>query len=121
MNVEIKGLDKFINYIGATNNKIKGSLPIIVKKAAFLIQSTAKKEVTTGKNRAIDTGLMRSRINVISKGELQKIIRPETNYAIYVHEGTKKMKSRPFMYDSVDKVENEIKDLAGVEITRAIK
>lgn len=48
----------------------------------------------------VDTGRLRSSIGVsleVGGGGLSSFIQPTVNYAIYVHEGTRYMKGRPFM------------------------
>ena len=61
-----------------------------IYKAGFKIQAESKK-VTP-----VDTGRLRASIST-DTGFLQAIISPHTDYAIYVHEGTRYMRKRPFM------------------------
>lgn len=44
----------------------------------------------------VDTGRLRASINT-SLGNLQATVAPHTNYAIFVHEGTRFIRGRPFM------------------------
>ncbi len=62
-----------------------------IKELSFLVERESKK-VTP-----VDTGRLRGSIGVNLKS-FSATIRPHTNYATYVHEGTRYMKARPFMF-----------------------
>ncbi len=67
--------------------------------AAFAIEREAKilSPVDTGRLRAsIATSL-----GIANKG-IQSVVQTNVNYAVYVHEGTRFMKGRPFMQQGVD-------------------
>jgi len=61
-----------------------------VTRFGFAVERESKK------NAPVDTGRMRASIGT-DIGNLQARIGPNVNYATYVHEGTWKMKGRPFM------------------------
>ncbi len=61
-----------------------------IKELAFLIERDSKK-VTP-----VDTGRLRASIGVTLKPMLA-IVQPDTNYAFFVHEGTRYMMARPYM------------------------
>ncbi len=69
---------------------ISGFMSKKIKELAFLIERESKK-VTP-----VDTGRLRASIGV-SLRPASATIRPHTNYATYVHEGTKYLRARPFM------------------------
>jgi len=73
------------------NIRTKEFLQKKIEKLAFLIEREAK-PVTPYK-----TGLLRASVRVESIGSLRAVIAPHTHYAIYVHEGTRFMRARPFM------------------------
>ncbi len=69
----------------------------IIEEFALLTERYAKQvtPVDTGRLRAsIGTGFLIS--SGITQGGVARVA-PHTNYALFVHEGTKKMKARPFM------------------------
>ena len=74
-------------------------------KSALAIEGSAK-EVTP-----VDTGRLRGSIatslGVRDKG-ISSIIQTNVFYAIFVHEGTARMKGRPFMKQGVEKVMGRI-------------
>lgn len=72
--------------------RVDNFLKTQVKKIAFRIEGEAKK-VTP-----VDTGLLRSRITTSILGEgLRAEIEPRVHYGIFVHEGTRYMRARPFL------------------------
>lgn len=62
----------------------------VIEKAAFETERLSKTEAP------VDTGRLRSSIST-DIGNLRAQIAPHVDYAIFVHEGTKFMKPRPFM------------------------
>lgn len=57
----------------------------------------------------IDTGRMRASI-VTDVGNLKARIAPHVNYAIFVHEGTRFMKGRPFMSIGLSQAQAQLFD-----------
>jgi HK97 gp10 family phage protein len=75
------------------NVKVQSFLQGKIRELAFLVEREAK-QVTP-----VDTGRLRASIRVLPIiRPLEAIIQPHTEYAIYVHEGTRYMRGRPFMY-----------------------
>jgi len=73
--------------------KIQSFLQAKIKELAFLVEREAK-QVTP-----VDTGRLRASIRVLPMiRSLEGIIQTHTEYAIYVHSGTRYMRARPFMY-----------------------
>lgn len=88
-------------------------------------------------NKAIDTGRLRASISFVAHGEqksenkgaeeadyisgapdeLCTVIGTNVNYAVYVHEGTKKMPARPFLRDGV----NDMKDKMQEDVIKVFK
>src|SRR3990167_1238712 len=77
------------------------NLSIAIVKSAFTVERESKL-VTP-----VDTGRLRASIDTMIK-PLMAIIAPHTNYAIFVHEGTRFMKGRPFMETGVRTAEGRI-------------
>jgi len=76
---------------------IKGVLIDEINKMAFNVERYGKQL------SPVDTGRLRGSIHIspASIGGLEAIIATGTEYAIYVHEGTKFMRARPFMERSI--------------------
>lgn len=71
--------------------------------------------------RPVDTGAMRQGIGA-SRGTMKVTITPspKTDYAGYVHEGTRKMKKRPFFEITKKRKEKDIVKLFKKEIEKVI-
>jgi HK97 gp10 family phage protein len=81
---------------------INSDMPKALKKAAFIVEGESKKLTP------VDTGRLRSSIYTTVK-KLSAIVQPKTNYALAVHEGTSRMKARPFMKEGMERSESKIK------------
>lgn len=72
-----------------------------IERLAFGIEGESKKV------SPVDTGRMRGSIRTDMR-TLEAIIAPHTEYAIYVHEGTWKMRGRPFMVWGLESARNRM-------------
>lgn len=77
------------------------ALQLMIDKFAFSVERHAKQEVP------VDTGRLRSSIST-DIGNLRAKVAPHTDYAVFVHEGTKHMKGRPFMALGESQAESEL-------------
>ncbi len=74
------------------NAGIRDFLGRQIERVSFKIQRMAK-QVTP-----VDTGVLKSSIaTTIGLGDLSARVATNVNYALYVHEGTRFMRGRPFM------------------------
>lgn len=76
-------------------------------ESAFKIEREAKilSPVDTGRMR----GSIGTSLGIADKG-LTSIVQTNVNYAIYVHEGTARMRGRPFMRQGVEKSRGQIEE-----------
>jgi HK97 gp10 family phage protein len=75
------------------NIDIEGFLSRKIRELAFLVERESK--IVS----PVKTGRMRASIRVMGSGQkFRQIIQPNVDYAIFVHEGTRYMKGRPFMF-----------------------
>jgi len=110
-----------VKFEGVKATKFFGRLPIHIKKAlnnaimksAFLVERESKRVAP------VDTGRLRSSIFTIIE-PLKATVQPRVNYAIFVHEGTFRMRSRPFMRWGAEKARNEIQRIFNNEIKRIL-
>lgn len=100
--IQIKGLDQVIRKFERMPREFINEMDKSVKRSAYLVEGESKK-ITP-----VDTGRLRSSI-MSSFSVLQAIIGPHTDYAIYVHEGTRYMQGRPFMKQGAEKAISAIK------------
>lgn len=78
-----------------------------IENIAFLTESYSKQVVP------VDTGRLRSSIST-DIGNLRAKVTTGTDYAVYVHEGTRRMRARPFMLWGAEFAERRVeeKDIA---------
>ena len=85
-------------------------------RAGFLLERASKKRTP------VDTGFLRASHRVLTGAE-KVILRPFAPYAVYVHEGTRFMKSRPFLQWAVEDTKTELDKLlrgTGIKIATQI-
>jgi len=81
---------------------IAQKLQNLVEYATFGIERDSKTAVTTGETRAFDTGNLFKSITS-NVGHLEGYVVANAPYAVYVHEGTRYMRERPFMEAGIKK------------------
>lgn len=96
--IKLKNFDKIQETLKKSPRKMGQELAVAIKKSALMIERESKKLTP------VDTGRLRSSI-VSDIRPMRATIAPHTDYAIFVHEGTRYMKSRPFMKEGVEKVD----------------
>ena len=107
IDIKIEGLDRLRTKWNAMPAKIKKMTMDALMKSGYQVERESKKETP------VDTGRLRSSISIASslalRAEPHVIISPHTNYAIYVHDGTRRMKARPFMTKGYESSRSKIK------------
>lgn len=103
INVTIKNLPQIRAAFSQSPIKMASELNTAIKKSIFTIkrQSKINTPVLTGRLRASHE----SRFSNL-KGELE----PTANYAIWVHDGTRRMRARPFLLNAVQTVDEQVND-----------
>lgn len=74
-----------------------------IQISLFKIETDSKRETP------VDTGYLRSSHQTMFR-DLYGELEPKAKYAIYVHEGTYKMRARPFLYNAVVSNEKFVQD-----------
>lgn len=105
-------LDKLASKFGTID--VGSFLERIIVKFAFMIEGEAKR-VTP-----VDTGRLRASISTSQYG-MRAVVAPHTNYAFFVHEGTRRMKSRPFMKWGVERASRGLETLMVKDLTKHIE
>lgn len=93
--------------------QLGAALQRAIERFSFVIERESKK-VTP-----VDTGRLRASI-VTDIGNLRAKIAPHTNYAGFVHEGTRYMRARPFMMWGVEAAKGDMR-IFGEEIKTEIE
>jgi HK97 gp10 family phage protein len=108
--VDIRELTRGLDMLG---ENFKSAIGSAIRKSALLIEGQSKI------NSPVDTGRMRS--SIFSDIEPMKAtIMPTVDYAVYVHEGTKYMKARPFLRDAVKQKEGDMVEVFEKELGKAV-
>lgn len=103
INVTIKNLPQIRAAFSKAPIKMATELNTAIKKSIFTIERVSKinTPVLTGRLRASHE----SRFSNL-RGELE----PTANYAIWVHDGTRRMRARPFLLNAVQTVDEQVND-----------
>lgn len=104
---------KVFSFLGAMPKKLEDALSRGLSKAVLIIESQSKQLAP------VDTGRLRASIHTISR-RLSAEVGTNTNYAVFVHEGTKFMRAQPFMREGLQKAESQIGEVIEGEISRAL-
>lgn len=113
--VSIQGLDEAVQKLGKFPAIMAPHLRIAAQTGAFKVEREAKLLTP------VDTGRLRNSIATsLGIGGISAIVQTNVFYAIFVHEGTKFMKGRPFMQQAVDVSLSTIQEAFNSEIAAAI-
>lgn len=102
--MQITGLDK-LQKIANNLGRVQGNKVIdkAIQTAAFIVEGESKK-VTP-----VDTGFLRSSITT-AYGHQKATISPRAAYGLFVHEGTKFFKGRPFFEIGAQNAKPEVEE-----------
>lgn len=99
---EIKGLDKFKRVLSQSPQIAAPIFGEAIKKSMIEIQRQSVPLTP------VDTGRLRGSYRIEFKPAVGAVI-PDTEYAVYVHEGTWKMNARPFLAKGLKAAKSQIK------------
>ena len=102
---QIKNLDSFERALAKS--------PIIAEKMIRLAleESMINWQREAGIKTPVDTGKLRWDVMKFSSVRIDKtraILQPHNEYAVFVHEGTSRMRKRPFLKEGLDSAKNKI-------------
>jgi len=101
--IEIKGLDELQAQFRKSPQIVGRRLNQAINKATVILTNHLK----TGGIVPIRTGLLKQSIRPVIS-HLKSTIAPHTNYAIYVHEGTRFMEAQPFLKTAIDDKKKDV-------------
>jgi len=108
---------RLVGALKSVPDKIVPELRKATAAAALSIETESKKL------SPVDTGRLRSSIATslgVGQMGIGAIVKTNVFYAIYVHEGTRKMRARPFMQQAVSGLEQKIEKFYTESIDRAL-
>ena len=117
---KMQGMAKARSRFSALPRHFGSAIADAVKESAFIIERQSKIAISTGQTKAIDTGRLRGSIAIQELKPFRATIIPTTNYAIYVHEGTSRMRPRRFMKRGIENSKAEIERVFGNKIKIAL-
>ncbi len=103
----------FNKWLKSAPEKVERAITNVISKASLLIERESKMRTP------VDTGRLRSSI-ATDLMPLRAIIEPHVKYAIYVHEGTRFMTPRPFMFQGAEVAERQIPALVQGELKKLL-
>lgn len=115
--IQIQNAQRLASALASFPEVVAPKLRNASMKSAFLVERESK--VLS----PVDTGRMRASIATslgIADFGITSIVQTNVKYAIFVHEGTRRMRGRPFMKQAVDHVRNQIQDVYELELSRAL-
>lgn len=92
----------------------------IIESATHIGERGVVEAVRSGPTKAVDTGNLMNLISSKFSG-FQGYVMSGASYSLYVHEGTKYMRARPYLEVGLDNVEREIISKANRILNKAIK
>lgn len=111
--IQLQNADEIMRFLEERPEKTREEINNAIKKSVFAVwQETRIKS-------PVKTGLMRASIRT-KEYELKGEVGVGVKYAIYVHEGTRYMKGRPFLADAVRSMELAIQRFFKEAITNVI-
>ena len=121
ISLKISGLEAIQNKFAEAPQRVAGAISRAIKESAFILEAESKMALTEGPTRALDTGLLRSQNVVRELSDVRAAVYPLVHYAVYVHEGTYKMRARPWFQVAAKNASEKIRfvfDEALTEIMR---
>lgn len=123
--IKVKNLDKVTKKFGLAGSTFKISIARALKRLGGEMVGKTKGHITKGTGMwkpPIDTGAMRQGIGMSASG-LKVVISSatRTDYAAYVHEGSFKMRKRPFMEITAKEEKRFIEKVVASEIDKELK
>ena len=112
--VKIKNLDKFTKALSQYPQIARKYFARAIENATYQLQRASKRRTP------VDTGLLRDTIYALHSPIEGKVI-PAQEYAPYVHEGTYKMKARPFLKWGMEDADKEIQNTFERELENTMK
>lgn len=105
ISIKIENIDEINRFLKSRPVRMREELNRAVKKSVLSVERQTKI------NSPVDTGLMRTSVNSRTyRSEIAGEVIAGVRYAIYVHEGTYKMRARPYMNEAAKNSLSIIKD-----------
>lgn len=101
--------ERYQKFLTGAPNKIAKIIQNVIYKGALLVERYGKQ------NAPVDTGRLRASISTEIR-PTSATVSTHTNYAIYVHDGTRFITGRPFMTNAAESADKQISDIIEQEL-----
>lgn len=101
INITIKNMPQIRRAFGMAPTLMTKELNTAIKESVFTIERESKIRTP------VDTGFLRSSHRTVF-GNLRGEVGPTATYGIFVHEGTRFMRGRPFLRNAVETSDNKV-------------
>ncbi len=109
--IEFPNLQKVLRALATAPKQTRDAVNRAIRRSIYKVQNTALPLTP------IDTGALRRSLSAgTSFRDFYGEIYPYMEYAIYVHEGTYKMRARPFLKTAMDRDYSEVKRIFESEL-----
>lgn len=113
--IEYKNINNVLRALAKSPKYMRDHINDAIKRSIYKIQYTAIPLTP------VDTGALRgSEEKGVEFRDFYGHIFPDIEYATYVHEGTSRMTSRPFLKDAMDQEAGEVKRIFEEEIGKSL-
>lgn len=119
--IKFIGLNELIKAFRRMPGEVASTINAGMKEAAFEVERAAKQRITSGPERAIKTGALRGSIGVSSVLPYKATVIAGQRYGIFVHEGTRYMRARPFLAKGLKDAVPKIEKIFGKRIRTVIQ
>jgi phage gpG-like protein len=117
--VKIKNIDEIRSAFNKAPIRMKKNLAVAIRRSAIEIQQEEIINVSGTRGINVITGGLKSAAvrGIQFPTPLMAVIQPDIEYAAFVHDGTRFMRARPFLFDAVQTKE----DAVNKEFERAVQ
>jgi HK97 gp10 family phage protein len=113
--IKVEGLDEAREALRKYPEKAKGAFATAISKTVRAVKAE------TQRRAPVDTGRLRTSVHVVKETPTEGEVDSGVKYAIFVHEGTRFMKGRPFMRDAVGSLSTAIQRWFGEAMEQIFK
>lgn len=123
--ITIKNFDRLEKMYSNAPKKLAEAISLTLERTGLFSATRVKENITMGTNMwkpPIATGAMRRGIQVTEKQPMKIYVRASdmTPYSKYVHEGTFKMRARPFFTITAVKDAKKVQDFFYADLTKRL-
>ncbi len=121
ISLKVLGAAEIVRHLSSVKSKMGKTLEEGMRESAFQVERFGKMQLTSGPNRALKTGYLRASLMVTSILPYRAVVTAQANYGIYIHEGTRSMRARPYLEAGLKQAVPEIEKIFGKRIKTLVE